>query len=678
MLRSEKEFSDRFPLLQDALAIRPQLLQLLGDNIGAFVQVEDADIVKRNMALHAHTWFSTKGLVAAYTTIARMQGLDAQVDEVYEVPCGSGNFVIVPPHEFQFPPGLPPNSGTFPQDPIIAIPGTSPPFPLPGDDIVDTFAGPVGPPDPTLWTVHTAGAGTAALNGAGQLAVIVPAAGDAAFVKLIDEYDRRAKFDTIVNLFTAPHPAQVDSDTAFALAILQPPPNGSIVPKPKADAILDRRVTVELDRPNGAIYIRVVTSFPFPNNEWFWDIANQRWGTAKVSAAPLAPLRVPYRITLRSHSQWFKIIIENTFPGPGFSLLTHTAPFFWDVVQNNGMPMSVVIGETSNDTATLPVGGVSFDRFETAQTEDCDYAKVSCLQVQFFIPAPPGAGTYFPPFGASLDADALAVILSNIRRKFEKVTPIHLRLKYPTQLLSAPVRFFQHFDVNDLAITSPLTAADLAANLNVDAAFTSADSHPADASPTMAFTKPPWVAGVGVADLYNEGQDGGWVQSEVVTPASTALHAVITDLGKRRLAELMGGFVSGPFAGGVNNAIRPIHFVVGTGGKAANGGARPPSSSRIDLEAAVTLRFLQPLVGPVGVGNDINVSLPPFSQEATIEFMLVLAAAANNIGPGQTISEVGVFVQFGGNPVELFLYGTFPPIASDGSTGIDLRLRVKI
>ena len=522
LIRSSREFSDRFPLLVDAQEVRPELLVTLGDNVGAFATNDDADIIKRNEILHAYTWFTTKQLRNAYIAIARMNGLDALVEEVYEIGEDSGVFTTTPPTEFQFAPGVPPNSGTFPQDPIVALPGIpftfSPTFfPLPGTDFVDTFSGAGVLPDPP-WETVTTGGGTAVQNGAGQLVVTVPVAGDAAFVALRDRYDRRAKFDTIVELFTPPPLGQVDSDTAFALAVLQAPVGGTLGPKPKAAAILDRRVTVELDRPNGAIYIRAVTTA----GDRFWDPTTQAWIVAKVSAAFLSPLQAPYRITLRSHSQWFKLIIERTFGGPGFSLATHTLPFFWHDIVNNGMPMKVVIGETSNTTGVIPGAGMSFDRFETAQTEDNDYGKLSCLQIQFFIPPPlSGAGTYFPPFGAPLDATALAVILANIRSKFQKVTPIHIRIKYPTIDLDdapSPARFFQHFDVSDLVTEDPITAADLAANPNVDSAFTNADAHPMDFSPGAAFTKPPWVAGVGVADFYKQGQDGGWVEAIQVAP----------------------------------------------------------------------------------------------------------------------------------------------------------------
>jgi hypothetical protein len=683
MVRSEKEFSDRFPLLQDPLAIRAEFLGLLGDNIGAFVQVEDADIIKRNEVLHAHTWFTTKELKAAYIAIARMNGLDAIIDEVFEVPCGSGNFVIIPSHEFQFPPGLPPNAGTFPQDPIQALPGTSPPFPLPGDDFIADFTGPAVPLDDPPWETITAGAGTASRNGGGQFNIAVPAVGDAAFVRLRDNYDRRAKFDTIVQLDGIPLGSQLGPDTAFIVAVLQPPPTndpaliaagGNLGPKAHDAAILDRRVTAEADRVNGGFYLRVTTNLGPGGTpaDYYWDQTNQRWSTAKVVAAALSPVHTPYKFILRTHSQWFKwVVIQDT----GL-VVADTKPFFWSDVLNNGMPMSLVMGDTSDDTGRFTQ--LLYGGFESAFTEDCDYAKVSALQVQFFIPAPgSGAGTYFPPFSTSLPTPAqLATVLANIRRKFAKVTPIHLRLKYPTQLLAAAVRFFQHFDVNDLAITVPLTAADLLANPNVDPAFTSADSHPTDASPTLPFNAPPWPPGTPA--VYKEGQDGGWVQAEVVAPTSDALHAVITSIGKQRLAEMLAGVVSGAFIGGTDQSVRPTHFVVGTGGKTPNGGARPPDETRTNVEAAVPGRLQKVLIGPVGLGNDINVSLPPFSAEATVEFKLTLTAAENAIGAGQTLTEVGVFVQFGGNPPEMFLYGTFPPIAADGTTAVDFRLRARI
>lgn len=158
-----------------------------------------------------------------------------------------------------------------------------------------------------------------------------------------------------------------------------------------------------------------------------------------------------------------------------------------------------------------------------------------------------------------------------------------------------------------------------------------------------------------------------------------ALTSVITELGKRRIAELQAGLISGPFSpGGLNQSIRPVFFQLGTGGQ-VNGHQRPPEPVQTDLEAPIGSRIQKALVGPVALGNDINVSLPPFSAEATIEFKLLLTAAENNLGAGITLAEVGVFVQFGTNPPELFVYGTFPPFLSDGTAGdVDFRLNAKI
>lgn len=516
LLRSCREFSDRFPLLVDAQAVRPELLVTLGDNVGAFATNDDADIIKRNEILNAHTWFTTKQLKNAYIAIARMNGLDALVEELYEIGEDSGVFTVLPPKEFQFAPGIAPNTGTFPQDPVAALPGTTP-VPFPNTDFVADFTGPVAPLADPPWETVTLVGGTAARNGLGQFNIAVPAVGDAAFVRFRDRYDRRAKFDTIVTLDGIPLGSQLGPDTAFIVAVLQPPPGGNLGPKAHDDAILDRRVTAEADRPNGGFYLRVTTTLGLGGTptDYYWNQTTQQWGTAKVVAAALSPIHTPYKFILRSHSQWFKwVVIQDTG-----AVVVDTKPFFWNDVLNNGMPMSLVMGDTSSDTGRLTQ--LLYGSFETALTEDNDYGKVSCLQVQFFIPAPgSGAGTYFPPFGNPLGPTELAVILANILSKFQKVTPIHIRIKYPTISIvgSAVARFFQHFDVNDLVESSPITAADLLANPNVDSAFTDADAHPMDASPGLPFTKPPWVAGVGVADIYKEGQDGGWVESVQVLP----------------------------------------------------------------------------------------------------------------------------------------------------------------
>ena len=157
-----------------------------------------------------------------------------------------------------------------------------------------------------------------------------------------------------------------------------------------------------------------------------------------------------------------------------------------------------------------------------------------------------------------------------------------------------------------------------------------------------------------------------------------ALSAVITEIGKRRIGELAAGFITGPFSpGGLDQLVRPVHFLLGVGGQ-TDGRQKPPDATRVDLEAptAIGSRIQKALVGPVGFGNDINVNLG--AQEPTVEFKLVLTAAENNLGAGITVAEVGVFVQFGANAPDLFVYGTFPPFLSDGTLAVDLRLNPKI
>jgi len=158
-----------------------------------------------------------------------------------------------------------------------------------------------------------------------------------------------------------------------------------------------------------------------------------------------------------------------------------------------------------------------------------------------------------------------------------------------------------------------------------------------------------------------------------------ALTSVITEIGKRRMAELQAGLISGPFSpGSSNQSVRPVFFQIGTGGQ-VGGNQKSPDPKKTDLEApAIGGRIQKALIGPVALGNDINVSLPPFSAEATIEFMLVLTAGENTLGAGITVAEVGVFVQFGTNPPELFVYGTFKPFLSDGTLAVDFRLNPKI
>ena len=157
-----------------------------------------------------------------------------------------------------------------------------------------------------------------------------------------------------------------------------------------------------------------------------------------------------------------------------------------------------------------------------------------------------------------------------------------------------------------------------------------------------------------------------------------ALSGVITERGKRRIAELAAGFITGPFSpGGVDQLVRPVYFQLGVGGQ-TDGRQKPPDAARVDLEAPTTIgsRIQKSLVGPVGFGNDINVNLG--AQEPTVEFTLILTAAENNLGVGITVAEVGVFVQFGTNPPDLFVYGTFPPFLSDGTLAVELRLNPKI
>ena len=161
-----------------------------------------------------------------------------------------------------------------------------------------------------------------------------------------------------------------------------------------------------------------------------------------------------------------------------------------------------------------------------------------------------------------------------------------------------------------------------------------------------------------------------------------ALTAVITEVGKRRIAELMAGFVTGPFSpSGVSQAVRPVFFQVWTGGQ-TSGKQHPPAPTRTELEAPALQRLQKSLVGPVAFGNDINVSIPPASPEATIEFKLIMTAVENNLGAGITIAELGIFVQFGVpsvfNPPTLFVYGTFPPFLSDGSTAFEFHENAKI
>ena len=157
-----------------------------------------------------------------------------------------------------------------------------------------------------------------------------------------------------------------------------------------------------------------------------------------------------------------------------------------------------------------------------------------------------------------------------------------------------------------------------------------------------------------------------------------ALSAVITEIGKRRIAELAAGFITGPFSpGGSDQLVRPVYFQLGVGGQ-IGGKQKSADPARVDLEAPTTpgSRIQKALVGPVGFGNDINVNLG--ASEPTVEFMLLLTAGENNLGAGITVAEVGVFVQFGNNPPDLFVYGTFPPFLSDGTLAVDFRLNPRI
>lgn len=162
------------------------------------------------------------------------------------------------------------------------------------------------------------------------------------------------------------------------------------------------------------------------------------------------------------------------------------------------------------------------------------------------------------------------------------------------------------------------------------------------------------------------------------------LVAVVTKLGKRRMAEAVGGIVSGTLAPGlVNRSIVPVFYQLGE----TLLPLVPPDPLKVALVDAAPFQ-------KNFVAGDFAVIIPsglvvagalPFdpSTDAVAEPTLRVRVFADVneavFSPAKLLDEVGVFVQFGVglNPPELFAYGTFPAFAKSAGLTVDFTLDVK-
>jgi hypothetical protein len=162
-----------------------------------------------------------------------------------------------------------------------------------------------------------------------------------------------------------------------------------------------------------------------------------------------------------------------------------------------------------------------------------------------------------------------------------------------------------------------------------------------------------------------------------------ALIAVTTVLCKQRMAEAVGGIISGALSPGLaDRAILPVFYQLGE----TLLPLVPPDPTRTALvdiapfQKALTAADIAVIVPP-GVVVAGSLAVPAGIVVATTVLRVRMFADVNEavFGPAKLLDEVGVFCQFGVglNPAELMVYGTMPAFAKSAGLTVDFTLDVK-
>lgn len=166
---------------------------------------------------------------------------------------------------------------------------------------------------------------------------------------------------------------------------------------------------------------------------------------------------------------------------------------------------------------------------------------------------------------------------------------------------------------------------------------------------------------------------------------ATTLVTVVTKRAKQRVAEAIGGIISGTLSPGlIPQTIVPVFYQLGD---LAGGPIVPPDPTLLVLadgapfQKAITSADVAVLVPPHtvittgGAGVDLTVNV----AEPTFRVHIFADVNEAVFGPPKTMREFGLFIQFGTNPPELAVYGTFNPgfVKSAGLT-VDFFVDVKI
>jgi hypothetical protein len=170
-----------------------------------------------------------------------------------------------------------------------------------------------------------------------------------------------------------------------------------------------------------------------------------------------------------------------------------------------------------------------------------------------------------------------------------------------------------------------------------------------------------------------------------------ALVAVTTALCKRRMAETVGGMISGTLSPGpTNRAIVPVFYQLGE--TLASPVIVPPDPTFTALDdpspfqKSLTINDFAVIVPPniVVAGGLLPVfPLPPPTglvvAEPTLRIRVFADINEAVFSPAKHLNEVGVFIQFGTglNSPELGVYGTMPAFFKSAGLTVDFTLDVK-
>jgi len=167
------------------------------------------------------------------------------------------------------------------------------------------------------------------------------------------------------------------------------------------------------------------------------------------------------------------------------------------------------------------------------------------------------------------------------------------------------------------------------------------------------------------------------------------LVAVTTALCKQRMAEAVGGIISGALSPGLSNrAILPVFYQLGE----TLIPLVPPDPTRTALVDAAPFQkdltvsdfavILPPNIVVAGALMPLFPLPPPAGlvvAEPTLRIHVFADVNEAVFGPAKLMDEVGVFCQFGVglNAAELMVYGTMPAFAKSAGLTVDFTLDVK-